>query len=276
VRLPTTGLGHQVRATAVVWRRELIRFRRDRARAVTTLVQPLLFLFVLGTGLSSLVNAGSGLNFRTFLFPGVVSISVLFTASFAGISLVWDREFGFLREMMVAPVSRSSILMGKALGGATVATAQSLVMLALCGVVGVPYDPLMLFEMILLLFCAGFMLTALGLALSVRIKQFQAAFPLVQMIITPMMFLSGAMFPLSKLPTWLSVLTTLNPLTYAVEPMRHVVFAQLSLSPREHALFDPGISWGGWQTPTIIQVLAVVVFSAVLMLIAIARFERTE
>ena len=277
VRLPTTGLRHQARATTVVWRRELIRFVRDRARAVTSLVQPLLFLFVLGTGLGSLVGTTvSGISFRTFLFPGVVAISVLFTASFAGISLEWDREFGFLREMMVAPVSRSSILLGKALGGATVATAQSLVMLALGGVVGVPYNPLMLLELVGLLFCAGFMLTALGLALSVRIKQFQAAFPLVQMVITPMMFLSGAMFPLSRLPTWLDVLTTINPLTYAVEPMRHVVFRHLSLSPREHALLDPGISWNGWAVPTSVQVLVVIAISAVLMLVAIARFDRTE
>ena len=260
----------------MVWRRELIRFGRDRARAVTSLLQPFLFLFVLGTGLASLVDAGSGVNFRTFLFPGIILISVLFTATFAGISVVWDREFGFLREMMVAPVSRSSILLGKALGGATVSTVQGLVMVAFAGVVGVPYDAVMLLQMVGILFAAGFMLTALGLALCVRIKQFQAAFPLVQMVITPMMFLSGAMFPLSRLPAWLDVLTTVNPLTYAVEPMRHVVFAQLALSPEEHAILDPGISWHGWPVSTPLQIGCVLAVAALLMVVAIAEFDRTD
>ncbi|HYJ67260.1 MAG TPA: ABC transporter permease [Nocardioidaceae bacterium] len=276
VRLPTTGLRHQLRATSVVWRRELVRFMRDRTRALTGLVQPLLFLFVLGTGLSSLVSRGTDIDFRTFLYPGIVAISVLFTATFAGISLVWDREWGFLREMMVAPVSRASILVGKALGGATVATAQSMVMLALCGVVDIPYDPVMLVEMVVLLFLAGLMLTAMSLAMVVRIRQFQAAFPLVQMVITPMMFLSGAMFPLSGLPRWLDILTTLNPLTYAVEPMRHVVFAQLSLSASDQATLDPGLTWGDWQVPVPVQVGVVVVVTIGLLALAIARFDRTE
>ncbi|MGH3485018.1 MAG: ABC transporter permease [Nocardioidaceae bacterium] len=276
VRLPTTGLRHQVRATSVVWRRELVRFVRDRTRMLTGLVQPLLFLFVLGTGLSSLVSQGTGIDFRTFLYPGIVAISVLFTATFAGISLVWDREWGFLREMMVAPVSRASILVGKAFGGATVATTQSLVMLALCGVVDIPYDPVMLLEMVVLLFLAGLMLTAMSLAMVVRIRQFQSAFPLVQMVITPMMFLSGAMFPLSGLPRWLDILTTLNPLTYAVEPMRHVVFAHLDLSATDQATLDPGLTWGDWQVPVLVQVGVVIVTTVALLLIAIARFDRTE
>jgi ABC-2 type transport system permease protein len=278
VRLPTTGIRHQTRAATVVWRRELIRFMRDRARALTALVQPLLFLFVLGTGLSSLVQAGTsgGVDFRTFLYPGILAISVLFTASFAGISLVWDREFGFLREMMVAPISRTSILVGKAVGGATVATVQSLVMLALCGVVGVPYAPGMLVAMAGLLFLAGLMLTCLGLALSVRLRQFQSAFPLVQMIITPMMFLSGAMFPLSGLPTWLAVLTNVNPLTYAVEPMRHVVFEHLQLSSAGRAVLDPGIRWWGWPVPVLAQVGVVLVTTLALLTVAIVRFDRTE
>jgi len=276
VRLPTTGIRHQLRATSVVWRRELVRFSRDRTRMVTGLVQPLLFLFVLGTGLSSLVARGTDLDFRTFLYPGIVAISVLFTATFAGISLVWDREWGFLREMMVAPVSRASILVGKAFGGATVATAQSLVMLALCGVVGIPYNPVMLLEMVILLYLAGLMLTSMSLAMVVRIKQFQSAFPLVQMIITPMMFLSGAMFPLSGLPRWLDILTTLNPLTYAVEPMRHVVFSHLDLSPTDQATLDPGLTWGNWPVPIMVQVGVVVVVTVGLLLIAIARFDRTE
>ena len=120
VAVPKGGFGHEVRAALVVWEREMIRFRRDPARVIASVIQPLLFLFVLGGGLGSLVQAGTGgVDFKTFLFPGVLSMSVLFTAAFAGISMVWDREFGFLREMLVAPVSTTAILVGKCLGGAT-------------------------------------------------------------------------------------------------------------------------------------------------------------
>lgn len=196
VRVPGGGIGHQARAAVVVWRREMIRFSRDRARILSSLAQPVLFLFVLGTGLSSLVSARTGsVDFRTFLFPGVLATSVLFTAVIAGISMVWDREFGFLREMLVAPVSTTAILLGKCVGGATVATLQSLIVLALGGLVGVPYDPLLLLELVVLLFLMAFLVTAAGLVLASRVKQVQAAMPLVQLIITPLMFLSGRAVP---------------------------------------------------------------------------------
>jgi ABC-2 type transport system permease protein len=275
VRVPAAGLRHQVRAATVVWQREMIRFGRDRSRIVSSLVQPVLFLFVLGTGLASLVSSGD-VDFRTFLFPGVLAMSVLFTAAFAGISMVWDREFGFLREMLVAPVGTTAILTGKCLGGATVATLQSLVILALAGLVDVPYDPLMMLELVGLLFLMAFMITALGLVLSARVRQIQSAMPLVQLTITPLMFLSGALFPLSGLPTWLKVATTLNPMTYAVESIRSVVFDHLDLAPAVRATFDPGITWGGWQVPISVQVVVVAVTCLTLLGLAVARFARTE
>ena len=169
-----SDLRHQLRATWVVTRRELLRFKQDRARMVAMLLQPLLFIFVMGTGLGSIVDTGGDISFRTFLFPGVLATSVLFTAAFAGISLVWDREFGFLREMMVAPISRASIIWGKCLGGAIVATRQSLMLLALLGTVGIPYSPVLIVELIGCLFLGALLLTALGVLLSTRIKTIQA------------------------------------------------------------------------------------------------------
>src|SRR5215204_7571573 len=157
---------HQLRATWVVCRRELLRFRHDRARMLTMLLQPLLFIFVMGTGLGSIVDTGGGTDFRTFLYPGVLATSVLFTAAFAGISLVWDREFGFLREMMVAPISRASIIWGKCLGGAVVATGQSLILLALVGTVHIAYSPVLIAQLIGCLFLGALLLTALGVLLS--------------------------------------------------------------------------------------------------------------
>ncbi|MET0227344.1 MAG: ABC transporter permease [Actinomycetes bacterium] len=276
VRVPATGLRHQVRAAAVVWQREMIRFGRDRSRIVSSLVQPVLFLFVLGTGLSSLIASNGDVDFRTFLFPGVLATSVLFTAAFSGISMVWDREFGFLREMLVAPVSTVAILTGKCLGGATVATLQSLIILALAGLVGVPYNLVMMVELVGLLFLMAFMICALGLFLSARVKQVQSAMPLVQLTITPLMFLSGSLFPLSNLPGWLHVATTLNPMTYAVEPIRSVVFDHLDLTPAAQATFNPGITWAGWQVPVAVQIAIVVGTCLVLLGLAVARFARTE
>ncbi|MDF2980114.1 MAG: type transporter [Actinomycetospora sp.] len=282
VRVPESGLATEARAAAVVWQREMIRFTKDRARILSSLAQPLLFLFVLGSGLGSLLNQGQGgdgpgtVAFTTFLFPGVMAISVLFTAAFAGISIVWDREFGFLREMLVAPVSTASILLGKALGGATVATLQCLVLLALAGLVGVPYDPLMLLAMIGLIFLMGLMITALGLVLAARVRQVQSAMPLVQLVITPLMFLSGALFPLSGLPTWLAVLTHVNPMTYAVEPLRSVVFDHLDVDAATRARFDPGIVWGTWPVPIAVQILITVASCVLLLGLAVWRFRRTE
>jgi ABC-2 type transport system permease protein len=275
VRVPASGLRHQIRAATVVWQREMIRFGRDRSRIVSSMIQPVLFLFVLGTGLSSLMSTGE-VDFRTFLFPGVLAMSVLFTAAFSGISIVWDREFGFLREMLVAPVGTTAILTGKCVGGATVATLQSLVILALAGLVDVPYDPVMMLELVVLLFLMAFMICALGLVLAARVKQIQSAMPLVQLTITPLMFLSGALFPLSNLPAWLKVVTTLNPMTYAVESIRSVVFDRLDLAPAVRATFDPGITWGGWPVPTLVEVAVVVVTCLVLLGLAVARFARTE
>jgi ABC-2 type transport system permease protein len=277
VRVPALSLHHEGRAALVVWQREMIRFAKDRTRIVSSLVQPVLFLFVLGVGLSSIISAGNGsVDFKTFLFPGVLATSVLFTASFSGISMIWDREFGFLREMLVAPVSTTAILTGKCVGGATVATLQSLILLALAGLVGVPYSPVMMVSLAGLLFLMAFMITALGMVLAARIKQVQSAMPMIQLIITPLMFLSGALFPLSGLPTWLAVLTHLNPMTYAVEPMRSVVFDQLHIDPRTRATFDPGIFWNHWQVPVGLQIVLVIAVSVGLLAAAVARFARTE
>jgi ABC-2 type transport system permease protein len=271
-----SDLAHHVRATWVVTRRELLRFKSDRARMASMLLQPLLFIFVMGTGLGSIVDTGGDISFPTFLFPGVLATSVLFTAAFAGVSLVWDREFGFLREMMVAPISRASIIWGKCLGGAIVATGQSLILLALVGTVGIPYDPLLLLALTGCLFLGSLFLTALGVLLSTRIKTIQGAMPMLQLLITPMMFLSGSLFPLGGLPTWLSVVTRLNPLTYVVQPMRHLVLQHLDLSAAEQARLLPALTWGGWAVPIGVQLLAVAVITLGLVALAARLFRTAE
>jgi len=278
VAVPDKGLKQDLRAIGIVWRRELIRFRSDRLRAITSLVQPVLFLFVLGTGLSGLASHGlpSGIDFKTFIYPGVLAMSVLFTAIFSAASIVWDREFGFLREMLVAPVSRSAIVIGKCLGGATVSTFQGILILALAGLAHVPYDPVLFLILIGELLLLSFTLTAFGVMMAARITQIQAFMALTQMLVMPLFFLSGALYPLNGLPGWLTVLTRLNPLTYIVAPMRHAVFSHLNIPPEMVNALSPGLTWFGWPVPVGVSLGIVAVMGATMLGIAIAEFQRTE
>ncbi len=268
------GLAHEARAARVVWQRDLIRFRTDRSRIVSSFVQPLLFLFVLGKGLGSSIGSDTfgGADYSTFLFPGVLVTSVMFTAVFSAISIVWDRELGFLREMLVAPISRTSIVLGKCLGGATVATLQSLVLLALAGLVGVPYSPPMLLGAVALLFLVAFAITALGLVLAVRVQQIQTVMPRVQLLLTPLMFLSGAFFPLSPaLPGWLRAFTLANPLSYGVDALRRLVLHYTGDSRAATALH-----WGNRLVPVQVDVAVIVGTGALLLAVAAWLFSRTD
>jgi ABC-2 type transport system permease protein len=201
---------------------------------------------------------------------------VMFTAMFSAASIVWDREFGFLREMMVAPVRRSSIIIGKAFGGATVASFQGVILICLAGVVHVPYDPLLLIGIFAIQVLLAFSITAFGLMVAVRIKQMQSFMGVMQMIITPMFFISGALFPVSGLPGWLTVLNRIDPLTYAVDPMRRLVFNHLDISAGARRALDPGVTWWGWHVPSLLEVAMVLVLGIGLLSIAIWEFSTTE
>jgi ABC-2 type transport system permease protein len=276
VRVATGTLADDWRAVKVVWKRELIRFRRNKPRILTSLAQPVLFLFVLGTGLSHLLPGGSGYDFRTFMFPGVISMTILFTAIFSAVSIVWDREFGFLREMLVAPSRRWAIMVGKAAGGATVATMQGVIILALAGTVHVPYSPLLLITLLGEMALAAFMLTSFGLMLASRIRSVESFQVVMQLFVLPMFFLAGAVFPLTGLPMWLAVLTRFDPLAYAVGPMRHAVFAHTSLPPAVAAKLNTSITWNGWPLPVGLALVLVAVAGLVLLGVAIVRFSKTD
>ena len=278
VAVPEHSLRSDLRAVSIVWQRELIRFRRDRLRAVTSLIQPLLFLLVLGTGLSSLAKGSMppGVSFKSFIYPGVLAMSVMFTAIFSAASIVWDREFGFLREMLVAPVSRSAIVIGKCLGGATIATFQGIIMLALAGLADVPYNPVLMITLTGELLLLAFTLTAFGVMMAARITQFQAFMALTQMLVMPLFFLSGALYPLTGLPAWLSFLTRIDPLTYVVGPMRYAVFSHLNLDPQAMQALSPGITWGGWVVPIWLSLTMVLVMGLAMMGVAIVTFSKPE
>jgi len=276
-RVPERSWRSEGRAVKVIWRRELIRFLGDRAQMMMALIQPLLFLFVLGAGLQSLSAASTdGVDLKTFIFPGVLAMTVLFTALFRAASLVWDRELGFLREMMIAPVSRSSIIVGKCLGGSTIAASQGLLLLALAGLVDVPYDPVLIVGMFGMMLLLAFTVTAFGVLVAVSIKQAQTFTSVMQLCLMPMFFVSGALYPVSGLPTWLGVLNRIDPLTYAVDPMRRLVFNQLDVSDAARRTLDPGVTWWGWHLPPLFEAGMVLLLGVAMMGLAIWRFSRTE
>jgi ABC-2 type transport system permease protein len=277
VHVARAGIAHDTRAAVMVWRREIIRFWGDRTRMIAMLVQPILFIFVLGNGLAGMTSmAIPGFNFKTFIFPGVLATSTLFTAMFAAVSVVWDREFGFLREMMVAPVSRTSIIVGKAIGGSTVATAQGALVIALAPFVGVPLSVRLVVVLLIEVFIISFAITSFGLVIAARVTQMQAVMGIMQMIMLPLTFLSGALYPLVGLPTWLSILVHLNPLTYGVHAVRVTVFASLHIPPAALASVNTALTIGSWEVPVIACLGLVAGIGAVLLAVAATEFSRSE
>jgi ABC-2 type transport system permease protein len=270
VMVPPRTWRADLRAIKIVWQRDVIRFWRDRPRIIASALQPMLYLFVFGTGMGAGMRPTGALDLRVFLYPGVMAMATLFTCFFSAGSIVWDREFGFMREMLVAPVRRGSIMIGKALGGATAGMTQGVIVLAIGPLVGVPFSPVLILTLLVELMILSFAITCIGVLVAVRIKSFQAFMALVQIIIMPMFFLSGALFPFRNLPTWLEVATHLDPLTYAVDPMRRAVLSHIDGSELL------SLHWGSWQVPTLLE-LAIVLGTGILALAIAAReFGRTE
>jgi ABC-2 type transport system permease protein len=264
----------ELRVIGMVWQRELIRYVRTRTRIVSGLIQPILFLFVLGYGMSGLVGSTGGFTFRQYVYPGVVAMSVVMTAMFSAMSIVWDREFGFLREMLVAPVSRVSLTLGKTAGGATVAAAQGTIMLVLAPLIGIHLTPLLVVQVIALELLMAIAMTTFGVAVASRIQKMEAFQVVMQMVMLPMLFLSGALFPLSGLPGWLTVITRLNPLTYAIAPLRQLVFAAQDMSPAAQARFSAGVTLFGHTLPISVDIAIVVVFALAFFVFAVRGLSK--
>lgn len=205
----------------VLWLREVKRYLRSRAQIVASLGQPLMYLLALGFGLGPVFQQSGQGSYLQFLAPGVIGMSILFTSIFSGIGLLWDRQFGFLKETLVAPVPRLQIMVGRTLGGATVALAQGLLVLAVCLVAGFrPHDlttvPLALLFMALI----AVVFTALGTAIGSTLRDMQGFQMVMNFLVMPIFFLSGALFPLANLPAALSVATCVDPLTYGIDGLR--------------------------------------------------------
>lgn len=207
--------------TYILWLRQIRRYIRSRARVLGSLAQPLLFLFAMGFGFGpTYEKAGNG-SYIQFLAPGIISMAILFTAMFSGIEILWDRQFGFLKEMLVAPVSRMQIVFGRTMGGATVAMIQGLIVFLFCLLAGFRVEnPALLPVAALFMFLIAMFFTAVGTAIGSLIQDMQA-FPLIMnFLMMPLFFFSGALFPLSGLPKALNVAMRFNPLTYGVDGLR--------------------------------------------------------
>lgn len=205
-----------------LWLREFKVFLRERSRLVASVFTPLLWLFVVGIGFGSVATLPSGgaLGYQKFIFPGIVCMSVIFTSVFFGSYIIWDRKFDFLKSVMVAPVSRGTIFVGKTLGGMTSSLVQAAILLFVGGLIGIHYTALGIIESIVVVLLLSFNLTSLGLALGSYMESLEGFQMIASFVVFPLFFLSGALFPLESLPPWLSVLTSLDPATYGVNAMR--------------------------------------------------------
>jgi ABC-2 type transport system permease protein len=234
--LHRTNARRALTGTYIVWYRDLKRFWRDTPRRVGAFVQPLVYLFLLGTGLQAAfkVFGGSNVKYIKFMFPGILGMTVLFTSVFSAISILWDREFGFLKEVLVSPVPRTSVAIGKILGGASQAMIQGVILLILMFfpfMYGFSFDTLgkaLLLIPLTLLLATG--MTAIGVAIAANMKSMEGFPMIMNLFLMPLFFLSGAMFPLQGLPGWMTVLTRINPLAYGVDMLRGVALKGIVLS----------------------------------------------
>jgi ABC-2 type transport system permease protein len=207
-----------------LWHREVLRYWREKSRIVSSLILPLLWLLVFGSGLRSM-QVSPGLTYQTYIFPGILGMTLLFTSVFSGVSVIWDREFGFLKEILVAPVSRTAIVIGKALGSGTSALIQGTILLPLSFLVGVHLSPISFVILIPTMILISVGLVAVGLLIASLMTSMEGFNFIMSLVIMPMFFTSGALFPLTTAPVWLRDFSYINPLTYGVDVLRWASFS---------------------------------------------------
>lgn len=218
-------------AIYILWLRQLIRYFRSKSRIVGSLAQPLLFLLALGFGFGPIYSKAGGGNYIQFLVPGIVGMSIMFTAVFMGIEMIWDRKFGFLKETMVAPVSRFNIMLGRILGGATVAALQGVLVMVISIIIGFRLDNwLLVIPAIVVMFLIALIFTTLGTAIASIMEDMQGFQLIVNFLIMPMFFLSGALFPLTGLPTAVTAISLADPLSYGVDALRGILLGASHIS----------------------------------------------
>ncbi|MER5604178.1 ABC transporter permease [Streptomyces sp. NPDC002265] len=262
----------ELRAVHALVHRDLLRLAGQPTHSALMLIQPVLYLFVLGGGLAALIpNSSLGVGYQTYLFPGMLMMTVQAPAIIVGVRLITDRQSGYLRELLMAPVSRPTLLLGSCAGGTIVSTVQGAVLLGLAGAVGLPYDPLLLALLLAVMILASFTITALSLLLAVSLDRPEIFHMLLGLVMMPLLFLSGGFFPLGNLPGWAHTLAAANPLAYGVDLLRRVIALRVP-----HQATAVGIEWFGRQPSLLLEGAVLLAGGVAALLWAARRFSRPE
>jgi ABC-2 type transport system permease protein len=254
----------ETRGFYTLWLRELKRFYRDRTRLVTSFIQPLLWLIIFVAAFSTRFSLPANLNYQQVILPGILGQTLLFTAMFMGINVIWDKEFGFMKEILVSPVSRLTIFLGKMVGDSTDAFLQGIIVFAIGLALGIPINPLTLLFALPVMLLVTFGLVSIGLTIASFMGNLEGFGAIQTFVNLPLFFLSGALFPLKggSLPSWLTAVATWNPLTYGVDALRNVML---------------GSSWTDLQVqPLWIDLGVVALFDGLMIVIGTWAFTRMK
>ncbi len=244
-------------AVAMLWQRDLVRFARERAQLYGSLARTVVWLFILGAGLRGSVTVPGNVTYLQFVFPGMMAMAIIFSSLQSAISIIFDREFGFLKEILVAPIPRSSVVVGKALAGATIATVQGTLIWVFAPFVGIWPNPLVILGSIGVMLLIGLGLTGVGILIAAKMTSFEGFGTINNFVVLPLYFTSAAQFPLTRAPHWLRILARLNPLSYGVDFLR-------------------GLIVGVWTYPVALDAAVLVGFAVVVLAAATYAFNKQE
>lgn len=245
----------EIEGIYAVWLREAKIYIREKERLISSVISPLLWIFGFGAGLGSTVEKVSGYPYQIFIYPGIMVMTVLFTSLFYGVYIIWDRKLDFLKEVLVAPISRASVFAGKMLGGATDAMVQVVYLIIIGFFISIPFTPLVIIEAFLMLLLISIAMVSIGLVIGANLQSPEGFSLVINFVMWPMFFFSGALFPVNNLAPWLSAVTYINPLTYGVDAMRGIIL---------------GIN----HFPILLDAGVLVLFAAIMMEIGILSFRR--
>ena len=267
------------RGVWVVAYREILRFFQERSRMLSSLAFPLMFLVVFGAGFNRIVGPMEGdVDFIQFIYPGILAMTVLMSSMFSGMSIVWDREFGFLKEILVAPISRTGIVLGKAIGGATNAIIQGVILLVLAPFLGISVTPILVIKYLLLVIPLALALSGMGIFVATRMRSQQGFQMVMQLLMFPLIFLSGVFFPVDNVPPWLQVIAKLNPLTYGVDAIRQLFLdgRMIGLASDAGGATSLGVTVGGYKMGILEDTAVIGVLGFILISAAVWSFNRQE
>lgn len=273
-------------AIFAVWQRDVIKFFRDRGRLIGSFAMPFMFLILFGSGMSGAMQSmlGGGENtgpladfdFVEFMFPGIIGMTVFNTAIFSALSVVQDKEFGYMREILVSPMSRVSIAIGKVLGGTTVAVIQGLMMLIFVPFIGVSLTIGMVLQLIPIMFLVAFTISAIGLLIASSLKTAQGFQMVIQILLFPMLFLSGAMFPLNGLPAWMNFIVKINPLTYSVDMFKSIILQPETMSAPLREAMGLNLTLFNHLITFAEEIIIIGLIGAIFIVFATMKFSKAE